>query len=160
MPTPKSKRAQSPVEGDFFRIDLGEGLLAHGRILKSPICAFYDAIGDRALDSAELVKKPILFKICVMKDAFKTLPWKIIGHAELEALLQRRVWFSKMDSISGELTLYSSWQGKTDEKPATVSQCQKHERAAVWSACHVESRLRDHYAGVPNRTVENFKKYT
>jgi hypothetical protein len=146
----KSKRTQ---EGDFFQIDLGEGLCAYGRVLESPTLAFYDTSGEPLEDLNLLQKVPILFKIWVMKDVFKKPHWKLVGSLELEEELTGRIWFFKKDSISGELTLYSTHLHKTIEKKATRKQCEGLECAAVWSACHVEDRLRDHYRGVPNRAV-------
>jgi hypothetical protein len=60
----------------------------------------------------------------------------------------------KQDALSGALSLY--WvapDGSWGEDAATASDCAGLERAAVWSASHVEDRLRDYRAGRPNKWV-------
>lgn len=143
-------------EGDYFSIALGDNLYAYGRVLGSPALAFYDGIGPPISDVNELKGRQVLFKIWVMKDAFRRLNWQIIRNEPLEEGLRRRLVFFKKDKISGELSLYYSWPGRTEEVPATLKQCERLECAAVWSACHVEERLLDHVRGAPNKHVRLF----
>lgn len=152
----REKKGKRPQEGDFVQIKLDDSLYAYGRVLESPTIAFYDTCGELVEDLNVVLKSPVLFKIWVMKDAYKKPNWKLVGSLELEEELTGRIWFFKKDSISGELTLYSTHAHKTIEKKATRKQCVGLECAAVWSACHVEDRLRDHSRGVPNRTVTFF----
>ncbi|MEI7895193.1 MAG: hypothetical protein WCI05_19005, partial [Myxococcales bacterium] len=53
-------------------------------------------------------------------------------------------------AISGNLSLYRAGT----ERPATREACVGLERAAVWSAEHVESRLSDQLAQRPNKWAE------
>lgn len=152
---PPVVRGKRPKQGDYFQIELGAGLLAYGRVLQSPIYAFYNVITTTPLTTSELDRKALLCKICVMKYAWKKTNWKIIGYSELPIELCQRVWFAKQDSISGELTMYSEWEGKVAEKKATRKQLLGLECAAVWDPDHVEDRLRDHYNGVENKWVKN-----
>ena len=153
----REKKGKRPQEGDFIQIKLDDRLYAYGRVLESPTLAFYDTNGELLEDLNALLKSPILFKIWVMKDAFKKPHWKLVGSLELEEVLTGRIWFFKKDSISGELTLYSTHQHKTIEKKATRNQCEGLECAAAWAASHVEDRLRDHHRGVPNKWVMSLK---
>ncbi len=145
-------------EGDFFSIVLENGQHAYGRVLGSPALAFYDGIGPVVTNVQELIGRPVLFRIWAMKDCFKCLNWQLLGNQPLEEHLRERLIFFKKDSISGELSLYYSWPGKSEEKKATRQQCVGLECAAVWSACHVEQRLLDHYHEVPNKSVQVFAR--
>jgi hypothetical protein len=42
-------------------------------------------------------------------------------------------------------------------RPAARAECEGLERFAVWDPTQVEDRLRDHFAGRPNKWVESMK---
>ena len=54
-----------------------------------------------------------------------------------------------------QFELYNPNTGEVTK--ATREECEGLETCAVWEAYHVESRLRDHYNGVPNDIVEALK---
>ncbi len=149
--------SKRPKEGDYFQIDLGQGLFAYGRVMQSPIYAFYDVISTTPLTPRDLDQKPFIFKIWVMRYAWKRPNWTIISRGELPEELNQRVWFSKQDAISGELTMYSTFEGKTIEKKATLKQLESLERAAAWDPGHIEERLLDHHRGVECKWVKLLK---
>ena len=65
----------------------------------------------------------------------------------------------EQDALSGKLSL--NWvapDGSWGEDAATPTECAGLERAAVWSASHVEDRLRDYRAGRPNTWVRPLKQ--
>lgn len=141
--------------GDVVRIDLGDGTHTYAQILHEPLVAFFDIIRtdqEAALD--EIIAHKVLFKIWVMNRAVTSGRWPVVGHAEVPSELAKRQWFCKQDPIDlRKLVRHSDGE----ELPATFEECEKLERAAVWSAEHVEDRLRDHWAGRPNKWVESLK---
>jgi hypothetical protein len=138
--------------GDILKIDLRDGKYAFGRVLEDPLCAFYDLHSETVPDLNYIISRPVLFKIWVM-NYFKDAGWEVIGNHPLEAALEVVPKFWKQDLISKKLSLYR----KGEEWPATVTECEGFENAAVWSTCHVEDRLRDHFAGRKNKWVESLK---
>lgn len=151
--------AKKAREGAYFEIDLGNETFAYGRVLQSPTLGFYDTKGPKisSVELQELDAADFKYKIWVMKDAFKRPNWNIIGFKDLEPSVSKQTWFFKKDAITGELSIYSSWNGKTEERSASVKECKSLECAAVWSAVHVEQRLRDDLNNVPNKTLRYFQ---
>ncbi|GAB1268388.1 hypothetical protein NBRC116493_16410 [Aurantivibrio infirmus] len=135
--------------GDIVKIDLKNGYFAFGRVLKEPLMAFYGFRATATPSVEEIVSKEILFKIWVMNNAVTSGRWPIVGHLDLDESLLKSVTFFKQDSISKKLYLYR------DSKvlPASREECIGLEKAAVWSASHVEDRLRDYFDGIPNKWV-------
>lgn len=142
-----TKRLRKPKPGEFIQIELPNGRYAYGRALASPMVAFYDVISPAPVGIEDLNNAKVLFIIWVMNYSFKKLTWNIIGHADLPSSLNKRVWFGKKDSISGELTKYSSWNGESTERRVTKKEFDALERAAVWGPLHVEDRLICHHEG-------------
>ena len=136
--------------GDFVRISLGDGWYSYGRVLRAPLFAFYDVRVREPLGLEELQLRPLLFRVWVMKSALTSGRWVIIGNRPLEKSVEQSPAFFKQDPITNDLSIYH--EGK--ERRATREECESLERAAVWDPTHVEDRLRDHYAGVPNKWVE------
>ena len=148
----KSKRIKRK-EGDVLVIALEAGSYCFGRVLPSPLIAFYD-INTKAVPSIDdIISAPILFKLWVMDYAVKRGRWEVIGSRELDTTLTAPVKFFKEDTISKSLSIY--YQNK--EIPASREECEGLERAAAWDPEHVEELLRDHYLGVPNIWVESLK---
>jgi hypothetical protein len=122
--------------GDVVAIPLGDGHYGFARVLKD-VMAFYHVKSDSILPIAEIVSRPILFKIWVMDHAVTSGRWPV-----------------KWDDIAKKL--YITYDG-SQEIPATRSECEGLERAAVWEPEHVESRLRDHFAGRKNIWVDSLR---
>jgi len=147
-----SKKIQLQI-GDVVKINLGKGTYCFGRVLYEPLMVFYDMKTDTVPDIEDIISSPILFKIWVMNHAVTSGHWEIIGSRPLEPDLEIAPKFFKQDPINKEFCLY--YDGK--EIPATREECEGLERAAVWEPSHVEDRLRDYYAGIPNQWVESLK---
>ena len=82
----------------------------------------------------------------------------MIGRNVLAPENREEPFFYKQDAITGRLTLYHSSLAQTNwERTASLAECEALESAAVWEPDHVEDRLRDHYAGRPNRWVESLR---
>lgn len=142
--------------GDVLNIDLGNGEYSFARVLETDV-AFYNLKSTHIPSIQEILSTPILFRIHVMDYAIKSARWPVIGHASLEDELQEPSMYFKQDPINGELSLYTESDGDYYERPATREECEGLECAAVWDPEHVEDRLRDHFAGVPNKWEESLK---
>lgn len=136
--------------GALVEIDLGDGHRAFGRIVSKSEVAFYDLrIPNESEVNFDLVyKAPILFITAVMNSVVKTGHWKIVDRRPLEAALDQSRDYFMRDASTGQYSIYGSVDGSI--RPASKEECEDLERAAVWSAHHIEDRLRDHFAGVPN----------
>lgn len=151
--TAKKGRGKRLV-GNVVRIDLGDDTHTYAHVLHEPLLAFYDIRTSQEATLDEILDREVLFKIWVMNSAITSGRWPVVGHAEVPPELAERQWFCKQDSIDPrKLMLYSDGE----ELPATFEECEKLERAAVWSPEHVEDRLRDRFAGRPNKWVESLK---
>jgi len=139
--------------GDVLKIDLGDGTFSFGRVLPEPLLAFYDSRSDTAPEIEEILSAKVLFIIWVMNHAITSGRWNIIGSLPLEENLKIAPNFFQQDPIDGSLTVYRLGE----ETAATRQECEGLERAAVWDPEHIEDRLRDCYAKVPNRWVESLK---
>lgn len=74
-------KRQRRREGDFVEIPLSENSRAYGRVLKSPLFAFYDLCSDKEVSIAELRTAEVIFKVWVMKSAITKGGWRVVGHA-------------------------------------------------------------------------------
>jgi hypothetical protein len=157
-----SKRSVRRVEGSIVAVPLDAERQAFGRLLKEPLVEFYDLV-DPPTENADvdrILAADIVFRIDVMNSAVTSGRWKVVGAAPLSAEERDRIeYFFKQDPISGALTVY--WEepgtGEPFERAASREECLALERAAVWSAEHVEDRLRDFFDGRPNEWVASLR---
>ncbi len=141
--------------GDIFKIDLGDGSWAYGRVLKEPLVAIYDLKTSKEVPLQTIISSPVAFKVWVMNSAITKGIWPVIGNAPLTPDLEVQPPFFKRDPLSGALSI--TYVGGGDEIPASLEDCANLENAAVWSAEHIVDRLNDHFAGRPNKWVELLK---
>lgn len=139
--------------GDVVAVKLEDGSFSFGVVLEEPLMAFYDYNSRELPELKAIVAKPVLFKVWVMNSAVESGRWEVIGSTSLTPELASTPRFFKQSPLNKRLTVYF----KGEETPSTKDECQNLERAAVWDPEHVEDRLRDHYAGVPNQWVESLK---
>lgn len=149
----RRSKIKDPEIGSIVEIPLPNGRRGYARVLKSPLMAFYSIRSEGSLVPTEILGQPVAFKVWVMNSAISSGRWSVIGHAPLETELAAMPWFFKQDAISKALSLYQSGV----ERPATKEECEGLERAAVWSAQHIESRLEDHLEGRTNKWLEAMK---
>jgi len=139
--------------GDILKIELGDGTHTYARTLPDATFAIYDARTSEDLPIMETVERPILFYVAVMNHAVKEKRWIVVGHKTLEEGLQGPPRFIQ-DALNWKrFSIYED--GRI--RPATRQECLGLEREAVWEPEHVEDRIRDHYAGRPNKWVELLK---
>jgi hypothetical protein len=137
-------------EGDFVVIDLGDSKHSYAQVAAEPLMLFFD--GRFANDL------PVLFRLWVSNYAITRGRWPIICRGSLAPENEEEPFFYKQDAITGKLALYHSSFAQTNwERPATFAECEALECAAIWEPEHVEDRLRDHYAGQPNRWLESLQ---
>jgi len=150
----KSKRQQRTI-GAFVKIQLDKKHHTYARILGDANFAFYDIVAEEDItDLEQIASRPILFIVGVYDFAVTKGRWQKVGKMPLEPELTKCPPEFIQDSI--DPTKFSIYEdGKI--RPATREECEGLERAAVWEPEHVESRIRDHYAGVPNIWVEHLK---
>lgn len=150
------KKRQRVKLGDVLRIALDDGKHSYAVVLTSPLVLFFDHLAECELDMTEVAALPVAFKIWVYSQYLNNGDWPRVGRITLADDCLRSPLLFKQDAITGALALYHSDFADTNyERPATLAECKGLERAAVWSASHVESRLRDHFAGRPNAFVES-----
>jgi hypothetical protein len=139
--------------GDILKIELGDGAHTYARVLPEAGFAIYDARTTEELPTMETIERPILFYVAVMHHAVKEKRWSVVGHKTLEAGLQSPPRFIQDALNKKRFEIYE--HGTI--RPATRQECLGLEREAVWQPEHVEERIRDHYAGRPNKWVELLK---
>ena len=150
------KRTVRRRPGNVIAVPLGDGRVAFGLDLTSPLIAFFDLCAKEGEEPEveEIVRKTVAFRIWVAHQPIKDGSWPVIGHVEVPESLSEPPWFFKQDAVSNKLSV-THWGDV--EHPATPEQVKKLERAAVWSANHVVDRLRDHCDRKPNKWVESLR---
>jgi hypothetical protein len=124
-------------------------------MLESVDMAFFDARSTTDLTADEIVARPVLFRVAVHKSAYNTGRWPKVGSLSVPKALATSVPRFRQDPINGQLE--TSDDGGVTFRAATLDECCSLERLAVWEPEHVEDRLGDHYAGVPNKWVESLR---
>lgn len=145
-------------DGDLLNIDLGDGRHSYAQVAAEPLIVFFDGAHVDDLSPEEVGRLPVLFRLWVANHAVTRRRWPVIGRFPLAPENREEPFFFKQDAMTGRLALYhSSFAATNWERAADVTECAGLECAAVWEPEHVEDRLRDHYAGLPNRWVESLR---
>jgi hypothetical protein len=140
--------------GDIYRIDLGDSTHCYAMALAEASFAFFDFRTSDDHEVNEIRDMPVLFKIAVMKHAVTRGRWKRVGHVSLsDAEARPPAKFIRDRLCRGKYQIYENGQIRN----ATREECEGLEAAAVWEPEHVEDRLRDFYAGRPNKWVESLR---
>ena len=134
--------------GDVILVPLRDGHYGFGRVLERAIIAFHDLRLSEVPEIDPIVAAPVLFKIRVMETAIAGGSWVVLGNRPLEPDLLVAPRFYTQDILTGECRVYHCGI----EWPASPSEIEGLECAAMWEPHHVEERLRDHFAGIPNAT--------
>ncbi|MBV9657094.1 MAG: hypothetical protein JO295_03185 [Verrucomicrobia bacterium] len=137
--------------GKVFEVALPGGGFAYGMVIVFPLAAFFDFRFAERPQIADILSRPVAFRIHIMRACLSRSGWPVIGFATVPDALNQTPDFYKFDRIARRFSLYRGHY----EEPASREKCLGLECAAVWSAVHVESRLGDHFAGRPNHWVES-----
>ena len=145
-------------EGDLLKIDLGDERHSYAQVAAEPLVVFFDGSFALDLPPDQIASLTVLFRIWVANHAIKRGRWPVVGRAVLAPDDRKEPFFYKQDAITGRLTVYHSSFAQTNwERAATLAECGDLENAAVWEPEHVEDRLRDHYAGQPNKWLDRLQ---
>lgn len=148
------KKRQRWRPGSIVKIPLNDSEWGFGRVLESPLMAFYDLKSSEVPSLEVIISQPIAFRIWVMKYAVTQGDFSVIGYLPLsEDLLERPLFFIQ-DTLNGKLSV--TYDGG-DRWPATYNAVKDLECAAVWEPEHVIDRLNDHFAGRASKWVELMK---
>src|SRR5690349_19184880 len=142
--------------GDIVEVPLDMQHSAFGWVLDAPLVAFFDYRCPTKLVPAikEIARKPIAFRIWVMKYALTSGRWPVLGNLTIPESVREPPWFSKCDPITRKVTITKTGDEEVEADPELSAPL---EAAAVWDPEHVVDRLRDHFEGRPNRWVESLK---
>ena len=129
----------------FVRIPIDQTLAGYGQVLRKPEIAVLDFIRPRGYkpSATELERAPLLFRIWVMNSAITSGRWEKVGQAALRPEFREQVSRFKVDPITGGYSLYFN----ATDHPAQPNECAGLEPATLWSAEHVEARLRNQLQG-------------
>ena len=144
-------RRKSP--GTIVRIDLGDGTHTYGRELVHPYLAVYDVHTTDALGAADVISCSPLFFVAVFDAAMNR--WEKVGHVPLQAReLPIPEQFNQDPVDPTECRIVDS---EGNERWVTIDECEGLEAATTWDSDEVEQRVRDHYAGTPNKKMQRLK---
>ena len=146
--TSKTKRQKWKC-GAVVKIRLGDWSHSYGQMLHEPEYAFFHIRTTDDIAAEDVVRNQLIFRLWVMRYAHSTGRWLKIGDAPVAPALQQPVLRFNQDPLKPEqirLT-YDGCEGPL----GTIKDCENLECAAVWDPEHVEDRIRDHFAGVPNK---------
>ena len=140
-----------------MKINLKNGYYNYAQIVENGIAFFDIYTKDPELeDLSILLEKPVLFILEVYRDVISTGLWLKVGKLPIREDLKTLPMQCIQDALNEtQFELYNPNTGEVTK--ATREECEGLETCAVWEAYHVESRLRDHYNGVPNDIVEALK---
>ena len=145
-----------PKLGTVIAIPLNSRLFGFGLILSRPQIAVLDVKSGRP--ELPVLEGPIdghvLFHVSVMRSAVLSDAWRKIGEIELPDSLKKEPWTFNQDLMSGEIYLTKTG---SEDVPTTPEGIRGLERVAVWEGEHLEDRIRDHFAGRPNKWVESLR---
>jgi len=142
---------QRRIVGAVLKVPLDKRWHTYAQTLHEADFAFFDARTTGELAVEEIVSQPVLFREAVNRSAYSAGRWLRIGKAPLSPALALPVPKFIEDALHpGRFEIYLG--GKI--RPAKREECVGLQRCAVWGPERIEERLRDHYAGVPNKWVD------
>ena len=144
-------------KGSIHEINIDNEYFIYTQVLENASYAFFDFnTKDSLADLKVLNDVSILFIIAVYDSVVKSGHWLKVGKLPIREELKNLPLKFIQDSINPtNFDLYNPNTGEITK--ATKNECLGLECAAVWAANHVESRIRDHYNGVPNAELESLK---
>lgn len=147
-------QTQRRVVGAVLGVPLETSEVCFAVTLPEADFAFFGPAAAGDATSNKLFTHPVLFRVAVHKSAWSTGRWRRLAKVELPpSLLAPEPKFLQDALHPGKFQLYMGGA----IYPATRSECEGLERAAVWEPAHVEERLRDQLRGVPNIWFEQLR---
>jgi len=156
-PAPKRQKVKASKfePGSVLRVDLDDQWHTYARIVtRTPKIAIHDCrVSAPEQDLLAIVKTPVLFVLAVGGHA-DSGDWPKVGHVPLELAPVPIPEQFMQDLVTGTCRIVDD---SFNARPAKPEQCVGLERAAVWDPVHVVERIRDHYAGRPNKHMDYMK---
>jgi hypothetical protein len=145
-------------ECDILKIDLEGERHSYAQVSYDPLLVFFDGAFTEDLPLNHVLQLPVMFRVWVHNDAIKKGIWPVVGKQPLADENSVEPFFYKQDAISGRLFVHHSMFAETGwARPASASECEGLECAAVWEPEGIVNRLCDYYAGRPNEALESMK---
>lgn len=154
--SPAKKVGTRLKPGAVVAIEFEANQVSFAMVLEDPLVVFFDCAKAKnaKIEMADIVDRPAAFKVWVMKYAVTGKLWPVVGQVAVPEHLRPLPWFYKKDAINGKI--YRTQMGVKDFE-SSLSDIEGLECAAVWDPEHVVDRLKDHFAGRPNKWVEILK---
>lgn len=152
-------KRQRITPGAIVKIVFDSDRHTYGRLLVRPFVQIYDAARvDDASELSGVLSQPTLFTVGVYDWAIKKGRWLVVGRTDFneenepihEEFIEDKGFPPKYRIID--------WFGSA--RSASLAECRKLQRCAVWEPEHIEERIRDHYAGRPNKWLESLRLQT
>jgi hypothetical protein len=146
--------SQRRTVGAVLQVPLGTVGACVALTLPEVDFAFFGPAAVEDAASPKLFSHPILFRVAVHRSAWSTGRWRKVAKLDVPSgLLEPQPKFMQDAFNPSKLALYVGGE----IRPAGRAECEGLERMAVWDPEHVEQRLQDHLAGVPNVWVEQLR---
>ena len=124
------------------------GWTYYARLLEFPWVAFYHYRTKKLVEELdEITKKEVLFTIAAHKSLVAKGGWTSIGHRPVEKGLRP----PRAQAIWDDAEHCHIIDDKGEMRESTPKECKGLEPAAVWEPNHIADRLKDTFAGRPNR---------
>ena len=144
---------QKRVPGTILEIDLGDGTRTFGLINEWLSIVFLDLrlrVGQEVSEAA-VIAAPVIFVTDVYDYALKSGGWPTVGRIDLAKKpmpLPIFYMYNRLKKVDPVTIITGSTAHEM--RPGTIDECRDLEPLAVWEPEHIEERIRDHYADVPN----------
>lgn len=130
---------KKPKLGDVIAIPLADGRYAFGRILKDASVGFYRYIANNPNDLPH-PDVDYMFVVGVYRDLLTSQKWPVVAKRPFDS--EEDAWPPPnvvRDMISGEVRIYH----KGAMRPASSTECEGLETAAVWDRQEILERIAD-----------------
>ena len=149
-------RKQRRTVGAIVEIPLADDTHSYGLVLDKASIAIFNIKTENEFSIADILKEDVLFIVAVYNDAITSGRWKKIGKTAIDEKFQELPMKFIQDSLNP--SKFESYNPNTGEiTPSTKEECIGLERAAVWEAEHVESRITDFFNSRENVWVKQLE---
>ena len=141
--------------GVLFRIPLGDEY-GYGQIVTGAFDIFFDYVDDgKNTDIGSVLKSNVLFRIAVQIGPLHDGVWEVLGVYPVDKKKSMRKDSFKYDIMKEKYFIIKEDMTEIPSTPEEIRELGL-ECFASWGYKSVEDRLRDHFAGRKNYSVESF----
>lgn len=149
-------RRQTRTPGSIVKIILADKSHSYAIILHNASVGVFNIKTTADVSVADILVADILFTVAVYNSAITTGRWQKIGKTELDdRFTTLPLQFMQDQTNPASIEIYDPNSGLT--KKASKEDCLHLERAAVWEAAQVESRILDHFNATENIWVRQLQ---